>query len=452
MGSGLILRDALGLGPHPRLAAVGAGGKTTFLLQLAREYAPNVILTTSTHLAVEQAAKADTHLILHSKNEIEDIFHKGIHDFTLITGEEVGEGRLAGLPLEWLAIIANLAGEAGLAVLVEADGSRRLPIKAPDSHEPAIPSWVKEVVVSVGLNALGMPIDRDHVHRPEILARLTDQELASTITSSTISRLLLDPFGGLQNIPSNARNIALLNQADDELRQAAGGRIARELLGFYDTILITSLENTIEPVKAVFAPTAAIILAAGKSMRLDGGQKVLLDWLGQPFVRHIAMTAIDAHLDPVIVITGSQSAAVRQVLAGLPVNIVENIDWESGQSTSILSGVRHLPDKVRAAIFLLADQPQVTSIMLSALVEKHWQSNAPIIAPLVEDRRANPVLFDRATFPHLLELRGDTGGRTIFSKFQVEYMPWFDRLMLLDVDTQEDYARLLTAYGARYEE
>lgn len=451
MGSGLVLRDALGLGPQPRLGVVGAGGKTTFSLQLAREYAPNVILTTSTHLAVDQAAQADTHLILHSQNEIEAIFKKGIRDFTLITGEEVGDGRLEGLPMDWLANIASLAEEANLPILVEADGSRRLPIKAPGSHEPAIPSWIKEVVVSVGLTALGMPIDKDHVHRPEILAKLTNQELTSAITSSTISHLLLNPYGGLKNIPLNARKIALLNQADDELLQAAGGWIARKLLDFYDAILVASLENTVEPVKAVYAPTAAIILAAGKSKRLDGGQKVLLDWFGKPFVRQIALTALDALLDPVIVITGSQSAAVRQALAGLPVNIVENNDWESGQSTSILTGINHLPEKVRSAIFLLADQPQVTSTMLLALVEKHRQSTSPIIAPLVEDRRANPVLFDRVTFPHLLELRGDTGGRAIFSKFKVEYMPWFDRLMLFDVDTQEDYERLLSAYGARYE-
>jgi CTP:molybdopterin cytidylyltransferase MocA len=95
-----------------------------------------------------------------------------------------------------------------------------------------------------------------------------------------------------------------------------------------------------------------------------------------------------------------------------------------------------------AAIFLLADQPQVPSTILNALTEKHAQTLAPIIAPLVAGRRANPVLFDRATFPNLMALTGDVGGRAIFSKYPVTYLPWHDESLLLDVDTPEDLLKL----------
>ena len=236
------------------------------------------------------------------------------------------------------------------------------------------------------------------------------------------------------------------------MHAAAGGRIARDLINVYDTVVIASLQDELLPVKALYAPTAAIILAAGKSNRFIGKQKVLLDWFGEPFVRKIARTALRAHLDPVVVVAGSEFHAIKQALDGLPVVILENKDWETGQSTSIKTGVRHLSDTVRSVIFLLADQPQVTETMLTALVEEHRQTASPIIAPLVEDRRTNPVLFDRATFGHLLELQGDTGGRAVFSKYRVDYLTWLDRLMIFDVDTQEDYLRLLTAYGARYDE
>ena len=59
------------------------------------------------------------------------------------------------------------------------------------------------------------------------------------------------------------------------------------------------------------------------------------------------------------------------------------------------------------------------------------------------EQRANPVLFDRVTFPDLLTLEGDVGGRAIFSKYQVEYLPWHDDRLLLDVDKPEDYQRLI---------
>jgi molybdenum cofactor cytidylyltransferase len=99
---------------------------------------------------------------------------------------------------------------------------------------------------------------------------------------------------------------------------------------------------------------------------------------------------------------------------------------------------------VGAAIFLLADQPQIPVEVIRALTEAHARSLPAILAPLVlEERRANPVLFDRIAFPDLMQLTGDIGGRAIFSKFKVEYIPWHDDILLLDVDRPEDYQRLV---------
>lgn len=96
-----------------------------------------------------------------------------------------------------------------------------------------------------------------------------------------------------------------------------------------------------------------------------------------------------------------------------------------------------------ACIFLLADQPQIPVEVIHALKEKHTQTLAPIIAPLVlEEKRANPVLFDQIAFADLLQLTGDTGGRAIFDKHKVEYIPWHDDILIFDVDTKEDYERL----------
>jgi molybdenum cofactor cytidylyltransferase len=98
---------------------------------------------------------------------------------------------------------------------------------------------------------------------------------------------------------------------------------------------------------------------------------------------------------------------------------------------------------VGAAIFLLADQPQIPVEVVRALVESHEKNMQAILAPLVlEDRRANPVLFDRDTFADLMLLTGDMGGRGIFDKHRVEYMPWHDPVLLFDVDKPEDYQKL----------
>ena len=99
-----------------------------------------------------------------------------------------------------------------------------------------------------------------------------------------------------------------------------------------------------------------------------------------------------------------------------------------------------------AAIFLLADQPQVTRHVLEALKSRHAEGLFPVIAPLIADRRGNPVLFDRVTFADLLKLSGDVGGRALFREYPVEYIPWHDEHLLFDVDNEDDYRKLL-AWG-----
>ena len=81
--------------------------------------------------------------------------------------------------------------------------------------------------------------------------------------------------------------------------------------------------------------------------------------------------------------------------------------------------------------------------LIWALVAEHRVTLAKIVAPEVDGRRANPVLFDRSTFPDLLSLSGDTGGRAVFSRHRLVRIPWYDASLLLDVDTEEDYRKLL---------
>ena len=92
---------------------------------------------------------------------------------------------------------------------------------------------------------------------------------------------------------------------------------------------------------------------------------------------------------------------------------------------------------------MLADQPQVSATLVRSLIEKHATTLAPIIAPMVDGKRGNPVLFDQITYDDLLVVQGDQGGREIFSRFTVEWVEWHDASALTDVDTESDYQRLL---------
>jgi molybdenum cofactor cytidylyltransferase len=341
-----------------------------------------------------------------------------------------------------------------ISLLVEADGARRLPLKAPANHEPVVPSWIHSVIVVAGLLGLGKPVTADWVHRLERFAALSGSAAGELVTVEALARLLKHPEGGLKGIPAGARRIALLNQADTEELKAAGQRLAGLLLPDFERVLIASLGLAVdeagrskpgpdfEQVSAVHKPVAGVLLAGGGSQRL-GRPKQLLPWRGEPLVRHSARAALEAGLEPLVVVTGASREAVEAALIGLPVILAYNEDWNQGQSTSVRAGVQALPATTGAVVFLLSDQPQVPPALIRALIAAHRETLSKIIAPEVAGRRANPVLFDRSTFADLLLLSGDTGGRGIFSRYSPMHIPWYDDSLLLDVDTEEDYLKLL---------
>jgi molybdenum cofactor cytidylyltransferase len=325
-------------------------------------------------------------------------------------------------------------------MLIEADGSRQKPLKGWANHEPQIPDFSDLVVQVAGMSGIGKPLTEENIHRAELLSELSGLEIGVRVTSEALAKVLTHPKGGLKNLPQSARRVALLNQADDADRQSSAQTMAESLLKVYDSVIVASLEE--KKIHAVHEPLAGIILAAGESRRF-GTPKQLLEWKGQPFVRVVAQTALDAGLSPVVLVTGSSASQVEQASGGLDLQIVRNDEWKDGQASSIKMGISSLPSNCGGAIFLLVDQPQLSTSIIHALKEKHAEGLHPVIAPMILDRRGNPVLFDRETFTDLLELEGDVGGRAIFHKHRVEYLPWHDDSLLLDVDTPEQYQRLL---------
>ncbi|MEZ0395867.1 MAG: selenium cofactor biosynthesis protein YqeC [Anaerolineales bacterium] len=424
------------------LALSGAGGKTSALFQLARQLSgslfPAVLVTTTTHLGVWQTAGADRHLTVASRadlDSLEDTLPPGV---TLVSGPPVDD-RLTGLAADDLMWLHEMCRRRAIPLLIEADGARRRALKAPADYEPLIPACAESVVVLAGLLGLGQPPTEATVHRPEHFARLSRLKPEEAITAEAVTRVLLHPEGGLKGIPAGARRVALLNQADTPALQAVGGKIASALLGTYQAVVVAALQT--EEVFSVYEQAAGIVLAAGGSSRF-GQPKQLLLWRGKPFVRQAAENALAAGLAPVVVVSGAEAERIEAAVQDLPVKIVRNAAWQSGQSSSLRAGLAALPETAGAAIFLLADQPQVPPTLLRALVEAHRRGLPPILAPQVGGQRANPVLFDRLTFPALQELRGDVGGRALFSRFPLAYLPWHDESLLVDVDSPSDLGRL----------
>lgn len=192
----------------------------------------------------------------------------------------------------------------------------------------------------------------------------------------------------------------------------------------------------------------AVILAAGEARRA-GGAKVAWPLGGSPSVLRVARAALGAAkvAETLAVTGGPWAGAVREVLAGLPLKLVDNPDYAAGQASSLCCGLKALGADITAAMFLLADQPFITSQIIDDMVKFMEESEAPLVAPARDGRRLNPVLFDLDRFgPDLRCLSGDRGGRDIIAAAGPLLALWpadeHDPKCFADFDTLEDYERL----------
>ncbi|PWU20158.1 MAG: nucleotidyltransferase family protein [Candidatus Rokuibacteriota bacterium] len=195
--------------------------------------------------------------------------------------------------------------------------------------------------------------------------------------------------------------------------------------------------------------TAAVVLAAGLSRRM-GQAKLLLPVRGSTVVWHTVQGVLGAGVKPVVIVTGREHEAIAQALVGVPVDIALNDHPEAGQASSIRAGVAALPAGAEAVLIVLGDQPFLDDRIIPALVAARSDTGKPIAAPRYRDGRGNPVLFSRSVFPELLEVRGDQGARAVVERDPDRVaLVEFDFSMPPDLDTPEDYERLLSQRQTR---
>ena len=185
---------------------------------------------------------------------------------------------------------------------------------------------------------------------------------------------------------------------------------------------------------------AALVLAAGRSTRMGGPNKLLAEIGGRPLVRIAAEQALASQARPVIVVTGHQPERVAAALAGLDVTLVHNPDYAEGMSTSVKVGIAAVPADADGAIVCLGDMPQVDAAMIDKLVGALVPDKGALIAvPTIDGQRGNPVVWSRRFFPDLMAVEGDIGARHLIGRYgeAVTEVPLTGTAALTDVDTPE---------------
>lgn len=221
----LTLSEAFQLRPGGELISfVGGGGKTTLMMALGRELAAaghRVVGTSTTHMARDEVRGAPALCLVRDLEGLPETLRQ--HPFCLVVsevGQEKARGVPPGLPGQLLA-----GGEVTF-VLVEADGAKRLPVKAPEAHEPVLPPQTTLLVPVVGIDALEGPLGRV-AHRPHLVARLTGRTPQEMLRAQDVARLLTHREGGLKGAPPGARIIPFINKVERPEQVALAREIAR---------------------------------------------------------------------------------------------------------------------------------------------------------------------------------------------------------------------------------
>ncbi len=225
--------ESLDMAGRELVALVGAGGKTALAAALSWELrlaGQRVVIAPTTRmyrppdddliLAPDEAAARDA---LRGRPGPGEAVHLG-------RAELVKEGvrpKIVGHPPE---VIGRL-WDAGAAeyFLVEADGAKGRPLKAPRDHEPVVPAQSTLVVGVLGLGGLGKPLDEDHVFAVERFAAISGLRPGQTVTPEAAAEVVLSPLGLFKNAPAEAAQVLFLNQADLPGARRAGLELAQIL-------------------------------------------------------------------------------------------------------------------------------------------------------------------------------------------------------------------------------
>jgi molybdenum cofactor cytidylyltransferase len=189
--------------------------------------------------------------------------------------------------------------------------------------------------------------------------------------------------------------------------------------------------------------TGIVVLAAGGSSRL-GSPKQLLSYNGKTLLRHAVDEATDSDADFVVVVLGANAESCLNEIGAGRASVVENKEWQEGMAGSLKAGLRALLEQqpsIEGVIFMVCDQPFVSSHVLNNLISTHKETGKPVVASNYGEAIGVPAFFHHSFFEELMQLKGDEGARKIIQQHKDESATISFPQGGIDIDRREDYER-----------
>jgi probable selenium-dependent hydroxylase accessory protein YqeC len=249
----MLLKEAFGLEHGAMVSLIGAGGKTTTLFRLAKEFRDDgqkVLVTTTTKIFKPTKPHVDR-LFLVQEADALLAATAGIKRPAVIgAGYNVDdEGKLLGMSADWLDRFRK--SEQFDAILIEADGAASRLLKVPSEIEPVVPALSDVTIWIMAIKVIGKPLNANSIHRVERAISILSVAEETPVTPDHIIQLVNHPSGCLRGVPPSSRKIALINQAESNEEIDTAHKLAEALLktGFDRAVIASFLAK--EPVKKV---------------------------------------------------------------------------------------------------------------------------------------------------------------------------------------------------------
>ena len=206
------LVTAFGIDGSELISLVGGGGKTTTLFTLGTLLAGTTVLTTTTKMGAEQSGGFP--VLIDPTDEV--LGGQLARTGSALVWKAAEQRRAVGVDADTCDRWFDLADN----IVVEADGSRKRPFKAPAAHEPVVPSRTTLLIACVGVSALGQPIEAS-CHRPDLVAQIAGCGIDDLLTPERASKVLLSNDGSQKGLPPGARFMVALHRVTPDSQHHA---------------------------------------------------------------------------------------------------------------------------------------------------------------------------------------------------------------------------------------
>jgi len=187
---------------------------------------------------------------------------------------------------------------------------------------------------------------------------------------------------------------------------------------------------------------SAILLAAGKSKRLKGENKLIKNFKGKPLINHILSSLIKSKVNKIFIVVGYQNQKIKKIAyKNKKITFVTNLNYKKGISSSINSGLKRISKKNIGFLITHGDMPLISKTILNTLCSALKNKDKEIFVPVYKKKLGNPLAFKYSMIKSLKKIKGDKGAKKLIrsNKSKVQLVKMKSKSILIDFDQLKDF-------------